>query len=105
MLPDESVHPSYSQLYIYDPHEAYRYRVLRNENLSLNTMRVLQQVLSDHNMYTPIYRHAYEILQIYNAPDYTVKLCVVPGNDPRRYNLPTADEVVTRTERLSRRFS
>jgi hypothetical protein len=30
---------------------------------------------------------------MYDAPDYTVKLCVVPGNDPQRYNLPTADEV------------
>jgi hypothetical protein len=46
-----------------------------------------------YNAYTPIYRHAYEILQMYDAPDYTVKLCVVPGHDPRRYNLPTANEV------------
>ena len=30
---------------------------------------------------------------MYDAPDYTVKLCVVPGHDPRCYNLPTADEV------------
>jgi hypothetical protein len=30
---------------------------------------------------------------MYNAPDYTVNLCVLPGHDPRRYNLPTADEV------------
>jgi hypothetical protein len=56
-------------------------------------MRVLQQVMFDYNAYTPIYRHAYEILQMYNVPDYTANLCVVPGNDPRRYNLPTADEV------------
>lgn len=38
LLPEHSQHPSYSQLYIYDPHEAYQYRVSRNENLSLNTM-------------------------------------------------------------------
>jgi Helitron helicase-like domain at N-terminus len=93
LLPEESVPPSYSQLYIVDPHEAYRCRISRNENLSLQTMQVLQQVMRDYNIYTPIYQHAYEILQIYDAPDYTVKLCVVPGNDPRRYNLPTADEV------------
>jgi hypothetical protein len=93
LLPDASVYPSYSQLYVYDPHEAYRYRVLRNENLSLHTMRVLQQIMCDYNVYTRIYRHAYEILQMYNAPDYTVNLCVLPGHDPRRYNLPTADEV------------
>ena len=46
-----------------------------------------------HHTYTPIYQHAHEILQMYDVPDYTVKLCVVPENDPRHYNLPTADEV------------
>ena len=93
LLPQESHRPSYSQLYIYDPHEAFQQRVFRNENLSLNTMRVLQGVIHDHNPYASIYQHAFEVLQIYDAPDYTVKLCVVPGHDPRRYNLPTADEV------------
>ena len=93
LLPEEPDPPSYSQLYIVDPHEAYQRRIFRNENLSLNTTHMLQQLMIDHNPYTPIYQHAYEILQFYDAPDYTVKLCVVPGHDPRRYNLPTADEV------------
>jgi hypothetical protein len=93
LLPEESEVPCYSQLYIYDPDMAYRYRISRNDNLSLNTMRSLQQVMSAYNAYTPIYQHAYEVLRRYDAPDYTVKLCVVPGNDPRRYNLPTANEV------------
>jgi hypothetical protein len=93
LLPEDSEAPKYSQLYVYDPDMAYRYRISRNENLSLKTMQVLQGVMADHNAYSPIYRHAYEVLQTYNAPDYTVRLCVVPGNDPRRYNLPTADEV------------
>ena len=44
---------------------------------------MLQQVMCDHNAYTPIYQHAYEVLQSNDAPDYTVKLCVVPGHDPR----------------------
>ena len=93
LLPEESARPSYAQLYVVDPHEAYRHRVFRNKNLSLNTLHILQRVLSAHHIYTPIYRHAHEILQMYDAPDYTVNLCVVPGNDPHRYNLPTADEV------------
>ena len=37
--------------------------------------------------------HAYEILCMYDGPDYMVRLCVAPGNDPRHYNLPTANEV------------
>ena len=93
LLPEDSVAPCYAQLYIFDPQEAYRHRISRNDNLSLRTMRILQQVMSDNNAYAPIYQHAYEILRIYDAPDYTVKLCVLPGNDPRRYNLSTADEV------------
>ena len=93
LLPEEFHSPSYSQLYIYDPHEAFQHRISRNDNLSLNTMRVLQRVMYDYNPYASIYQHAYEILQSYDAPDYTVKLCVVPGHDPRRYNMPTADEV------------
>ena len=93
LLPEESDDPCYSQLYVYDPEVAFHHRVSRNKNLSLNTMQILQHVMWNHNAYTPIYRHAHEILQMYDAPDYTVKLCVMPGNDPRRYNLPTADEV------------
>ena len=56
-------------------------------------MRILQDVMQNFNSYTPVYQHAYEVLQRFDAPDYTVKLCVAPGNDPRRYNLPTANEV------------
>ena len=93
LLPKESVNPCYSQLYVYDPNISYRHRISRNENLSLTMMHTLQCVLWDHNAYTPIYQHAYEVLRAYDAPDYTVRLCVVPGNYPRHYNLPTADEV------------
>ena len=56
-------------------------------------MHILQRLMWDYNAYAPIYQHAYEVLQMYDAPDYTVKLCVVPGYDPRCYNLPTADKV------------
>ena len=93
LLPERDVNPSYAQLYIYDSHAAYEFRVSRNGNLSLQTLLLLQQVMRDYNPYTDIYQHAYEILRIYNAPDYTIRLCVVPGHDPRWYNLPSADEV------------
>ena len=94
VLPEDTAPPSYSQLYIYDRHAAYQYRISRNENLSVNTMLALQHVMWDYNAYASIYQHAYEVLRTYDAPDFTVKLCVVPGHDPRRYNLPTADKWV-----------
>ena len=82
LLPEESVAPCYSQLYIYDAEEAYRQHISRNDNLSLHTMHLLQRVLSTYNAYSPIYHHAYEILHMYDGLDYTVRLCVTPGNDP-----------------------
>ena len=61
-LPDKNEHPSYLQLYIYDPDMAYRYWISCNDNLSLNMMRTLQRLMWDYNAYTPIYQHAYEVL-------------------------------------------
>ncbi|KDR83323.1 hypothetical protein GALMADRAFT_55132, partial [Galerina marginata CBS 339.88] len=94
LLPEQSVCPSYSQLYVYDPQAVYQYCVSRNGNLLLNTMAILQRTtLLDNNEYAPVFQHAYEVIHMYDAPNYTVRLCVLPGNDPQRYNLPMADEV------------
>jgi len=93
LLPEAGTQPIYAQLYVYNSDEAYRCRISRNDNLSLHTMNTLQQVIEEYNAYHPLYQHAYEILQQYDSPDYGIKLCVLPENDPRRYNLPTADEV------------
>lgn len=97
LLPETSVNPQYSQLYIYDPHSAYQYRVSRNSNLSLNTLSILQQVMFHHNSYSAIYQHAYEVLRMYDAPDFEIKLCVLPqaGNVPRRYNLQLLMKLVS----------
>jgi hypothetical protein len=58
-------------------------------------MQGLQDMLLQHHQYTPIFKHAHEILCDYNGPadDAEVRLRVAPGLDKRRYNLPTADEV------------
>ena len=83
LLLERDVNPSYAQLYIYDSHAAYEFCVSQNSNLSLQTLLLLQQVMCDYNPYTDIYQHAYKILHIYNAPDYTIQLCVVLGYDPQ----------------------
>src|SRR5437016_7311240 len=77
LLPEDGAQPSYAQLYIYDPKEAYQCRILRNDNLSLNTMKTLQQLIEDSNRYHPLYQHAYEILQQYHSPDFGIKLAVL----------------------------
>ena len=53
LLSEESVPPHYLQLYIFDPHEAYWYHILRNENLSLHTMQILQHVMHNYNAIHP----------------------------------------------------
>jgi hypothetical protein len=94
LLPEPNVNPSYAQLYIHDPESAYQYRVSRNENLSSPTMQCLQTVLHVSNRYSLVYRHAFEVLSMYDdTPEYFMKLCVLPGSNPRRNNLPTVDEV------------
>ena len=45
------------------------------------------------NLYSQLYQHAHEVLQHYNGHDLFVKLCVLPGNDPRHYGEPAAGEV------------
>ena len=58
-------------------------------------MEGLQHMLLQHHQYTPVFKHAYEILCDYDGPveDAEVHLHVAPGLDKWRYNLPTADEV------------
>ncbi|KAJ3739144.1 hypothetical protein EV360DRAFT_3544, partial [Lentinula raphanica] len=94
LLPREGTAPAYAQLYILDPHSALNYRMQRNSNLNPSTMEALQTLIRAVNPYSLIYQHAYEILRQYpDAPEYSVSLRVIPGQDRRRYNLPTADEV------------
>lgn len=55
-------------------------------------MNLLQQLLLTNN-YISIYQHAFEILNMYDTSDYTLRLCVAPGHYSGHNNLPTVDEV------------
>lgn len=52
-------------------------------------------MLSQSHNYAEIYRHAFEVLQEQDedAQDVEIRLHVGPGRDPRRYNLPTSDDI------------
>ncbi|KAJ7437949.1 hypothetical protein FB451DRAFT_1060666, partial [Mycena latifolia] len=91
----EGTAPSYSQLYIYDPSVALQQRMHRNSDLRRDTMQALQDMLLQCHPYTAKYKQAYEILREDGeaVQDVEVHLRVIPGQDKRRYNLPTADEV------------
>ncbi|KAF7372298.1 ATP-dependent DNA helicase [Mycena venus] len=89
------VSPSYSQLYMYDPVVALQQRMNRNSGLRQDTMQNLQTLLTRFHAYAPVYKQAYEILNELGdeVEDAEIRLRVIPGNDRRRYNLPTAEEV------------
>ena len=94
LAPSEGRPPRYAQLYIYEPRAALDARMQQNQSLDCQVMRSLQDMLTAHHQYVPVYRHAYQILQNYNTDnDVDVRLRLSPGLDRRRYNLPTADEV------------
>jgi hypothetical protein len=94
LRPDESIPPSYVQLYIYNTQMALAQRMKWNDNLSSNMMNCLQTMLLQHHHYSSEFKHTYEILSDYhNVPNASIRLRVMPGHDQRRYNLPTSDEV------------
>lgn len=94
LLPVNGRTPSYAQLYFYDPQIAVNFRTSNNPQQRRDTMALLEEVLRANNPYVRIYLHAYEILQHYDAPEYSVKICVAPGAKNHHNNdIPTADEV------------
>ncbi len=94
LLPRTGTAPAYAQLYILDPQAALQYRMHRNGNLDVDIMLALQNMLRTANPYVAVYEHAFEILSEHpDTEDMSVHLRVMAGQDRRRYNLPTADEV------------
>jgi hypothetical protein len=94
LLPIHGRAASYAQLYIVDPAEALDQRTTRNQNLDAEIMQLLQDILLTHHRYAERFQHAYEVLARQpDAEDVSVRLAVDVRQDPRRYNMPTADEV------------
>jgi len=66
----------------------------RNGNLDQTTMQSLQTMLLESHQYSHEFKHVFEILNDYSdVPDASIRLRVMPGQDERRYNLPSTDEV------------
>ena len=95
LIPTDGEPPSYAQLYIYDPQFALQQRVNRNDKLPVSTMKSLQTMLLESHRYSREFKHAYEILNNHRGgtSDAQIRLRVMPGQDTRRYNLPTSDEM------------
>ena len=64
LLPPNELQPSYAQLYIYDPQEATNRHVQHNPQLNPGILLDLHTTLRDVHPYAPLYRQAYEIMQV-----------------------------------------
>lgn len=91
--PEPGRRRAYAQLYVYDPRAALDDRMVRNDNLSRDTMALLQNTLLQSNHYARVYQHAQQVFEHYNGVDITLRLVVHERLDRRRYNLPTSDDI------------
>ena len=92
--PNDRHPPSYAQLYIYDAQLALDHRLTRNDNLRAHTMKTLQSTLLRSHPYAKQFLQACDVLDHYpDDSDAHIHLRVLPGQDRRRYNLPSSDEV------------
>ncbi|KDR76067.1 hypothetical protein GALMADRAFT_139826 [Galerina marginata CBS 339.88] len=82
----------YAQLYLYEPRAALKAQIQQNSGLQPGLLLALQNLLTEHHQYVPLYKHAFEILRTYDPEnDAHIHLRLSPGLNRRRYNLPTAD--------------
>ncbi|KEP45929.1 putative ATP-dependent DNA helicase PIF1 [Rhizoctonia solani 123E] len=92
----EGQQPQYAQLYLYDPEDATRHRMNNPHNAGIDRqlMRLLTGVLQQSHGYAALYKHAWQMmLDEQNVPTLSIVLRQQRNRDPRRYNLPTSDEI------------
>ena len=93
LLPRDGERPVYAQLYIYDSRAALEHRMHRNNGLDANIMRRLQDLILAKHRWATTFKNASEVFQHTHCRDVSIQLAVNRNRDPRRYNLPTSDEV------------
>ena len=93
LLPRDGERPVYAQLYIYDSHTALQHRMYRNAGLDANIMQRLQDLILTNHRWATTFKNASEVFLRTQCRDVSIQLSVNQNRDPRRYNLPTSDEV------------
>jgi hypothetical protein len=92
----EGQQPQYAQLYLYDPEDAANHRLRNPHNTGIEPalMRLLTGVLQQSHGYAPLYKHAWQMMQAEDqVPTLSIVLRQQRNQDPRRYNLPTSNEI------------
>ncbi|CUA69691.1 Isoleucine--tRNA ligase [Rhizoctonia solani] len=87
--------PQYAQLYLYDPQDAANFRTQNphNSNIDCGLMRLLTGVIHESHGYAALYKQAWQRMQAGPVQILSIVLWQQRNTDPRRYNLPTNDEI------------
>ena len=102
LRPNQDVPSTYCQLYIYDPLAAINFRMRqRGNDLCLNDLMFrLQTIISEENSFALSFKNMAEVEdeEIFRAAledrsVSVVKMSSLEGQDTRRYNLPSHNEV------------
>ncbi|KAF8747209.1 Helitron helicase-like domain at N-terminus [Rhizoctonia solani] len=91
----EGQQPQYAQLYLYDPHDAANFctRNQHNAGIDPGLMCLLTGVIHESHEYAALYKQAWQRMQEQPVQTVSIVLCQQWNTDPRRYNLPTSDEI------------
>ncbi|XP_065672048.1 uncharacterized protein LOC136089883 [Hydra vulgaris] len=103
LRPKQDVLPTYCQLYIYDPLAAINFRIQQcgNDHFFNDLMFRLQTIISDENPFALAFKKMAEVEdeEIHRAAlegrsvVSVVKMSLLEGQDRRRHNLPSHNEV------------
>ncbi|KAF8692406.1 Helitron helicase-like domain at N-terminus, partial [Rhizoctonia solani] len=91
----EGQQAQYAQLYLYDPHDAANFctRNQHNARIDPGLMCLLTGVIHESHGYAALYKQAWQRMQEQPVQTVSIVLCQQQNTDPRRYNLPTSDEI------------
>jgi len=91
----EGQRPQFAQLYIHDTKHEHQNRHVVMPLLDPTTLDRLLTMMYNINPYVEMFKMAKEMMAIEGAPmDLKLRLIASRTKDARRYNMPTADEVV-----------
>ena len=82
-----------SQLYIYDSHTALQHQMNRNAGLNQHIMHLLQDLILENHRWAATFKNAFQVFERTCCREVSIQLTVNKNRDPRRFNLPTSDEV------------
>ncbi|XP_058216856.1 uncharacterized protein LOC131327736 [Rhododendron vialii] len=96
LMPLPNQEASYAQLYIYDPNSTLDIRNCRNPKLRRDVLGTIQDSLLQVNPFVGKFCQAHAILNQLADRKQTLPAHIhySPSTNRRRYNLPTADEIV-----------